>query len=184
MKISTRTFLLLISFSVVLLSSCTTKLPEGYSSFPDENVHIFADSQLIVNQKNSFRFNLKVEKMDLSGIAIVKTDGSTVRGSVINEFGIKAFDFISTPDNCKLLNVISFMDKWYITKAISDDFQFLWQTKNQNAKKCRFTQNDSELKIEKIKCKKIDKQLIVNDNSFTLINFKRKITYTFKEIVK
>lgn len=184
MKLSTAKFFLFISILVLLLTSCSSKLKEGYHSFHDKKYSYITDSLLVVNQKNSFRFSFKVGEIDLSGIAVIKTDGSTVRGSIINEFGIKAFDFISSKDNCKLLNVISFMNKWYITKTIADDFQFLWQINNQNSKNYRFIQIDNEWIIEKISCKKIRKQLIINNDCITLKNKKRNIVYTFTKIEK
>ena len=81
------------------------------------------------------------------------------RGSLINEFGIKAFDFISPQGKCKLQNTISFLDKWYIRKIVEADFVFLlWDAGKQ------------------IKGKSLEQ---FSDGKFILKNEKRNIEYSF-----
>ena len=51
-------------------------------------------------------------------------DGSIV-GTVVNEFGIKAFDFTFANGKAKVFNVIGPLNKWYIRKVLKGDFTFL-----------------------------------------------------------
>ena len=48
--------------------------------------------------------------------------------SVINEFGIKAFDAVYTgeKDRVKLENVIPPLNRWYVRKVIAKDMSFLF----------------------------------------------------------
>jgi hypothetical protein len=86
------------------------------------------------------------------------------RGSLINEFGVKAFDFVALQGKCKLQNTISFLDKWYIRKTVESDFAFLlWDV--------------AAGKVVKGKCLE---QL--PDGGFILKNEKRNIEYSFQLI--
>jgi hypothetical protein len=65
--------------------------------------------------------------MELTGILIVKHVDGEWRGSLINEFGIKAFDFIAGKQRCRLLNTVSLLNKWYIRRTIESDLSFLFR---------------------------------------------------------
>mgnify|MGYP007022088439 CR=1 FL=1 len=54
----------------------------------------------------------------------VKAD-STIVGTVVNEFGVKAFDFSFANGKAKVFNMIAFLDKWYIRKVLRGDFSFI-----------------------------------------------------------
>ena len=77
------------------------------------------------------------------------------RGSVINEFGIKAFDFIFHENKCRLKNTVSFLDKWFIRKTIESDLTYLFNNQ-ENGK---------------------GKHIETNGNEIILINEKRNIKY-------
>ncbi len=84
--------------------------------------------------ENSTRYStqLSFKRGEFSGILLMKMEGDTILGSLVNEFGIKAFDFTckatecSKPPKVKLLNVLGVIDKWYIRKVISDDLGWLF----------------------------------------------------------
>ena len=80
--------------------------------------------------KNEFRIVLATPKAEITGIFIVKQINGAWRGTLINEFGLKVFDFVSTSKKCELVNVISFLDKWYIRKVISSDIQYIIEIDN------------------------------------------------------
>jgi len=80
--------------------------------------------------KNDFRILLTTPKAEITGILIAKQMNGAWRGTLINEFGLKVFDFVSTPKKCELMNVISFLDKWYIKKLIASDIQFIMEIDN------------------------------------------------------
>lgn len=63
-----------------------------------------------------------------SGICVVKNIGTQIAGTIVNEFGIRAFDFTMNRDrrHVKLLNVMKPLDKCLIRKAIARDLKRLF----------------------------------------------------------
>ena len=59
----------------------------------------------------------------ISGICILQNDGSEVRGSLFNEFGISALDFTYyiASHKVKLHSVAKMLDKWYIRRVLRKD---------------------------------------------------------------
>ena len=104
---------------------------------------------------------IKTSKAELTGIMISKFMDGEWRGSVVNEFGIKVFDFVIN-EKCRLKNTISFLDKWFIRKTIESDLYFLFN-------------NRETLK---------GKSLTVEDNKISLTNEKRKIEYYIHKMEK
>jgi len=98
--------------------------------------------------------------MELTGIAMFKYMNDEWRGTVMNEFGVKAFDFVAPQGKCKLQNVLPFMDKWYIRRTIVSDFShLLWGVPTKG------------------------KSLAVSaDGAFVLKNEKYNIEYSFQPI--
>lgn len=75
-----------------------------------------------------YRMWIGLKGKEISGIMAVKYLDNEWRGSMINEFGVKAFDFIATEGKCRMLNTVSFLDKWYIRKTVESDLAaILWQ---------------------------------------------------------
>ncbi|MDR1860294.1 MAG: hypothetical protein LBR06_05175 [Bacteroidales bacterium] len=98
---------------------------------------------------------------ELSGLLAVKFSANEWRGTMMNEFGIKAFDFIASKGKCRLKNVVPMMNKWYIRKTVERDLHsLLWDYPAGKQVKNRQLEMDS-------------------DGAFRLINTKRKITYSF-----
>ncbi|MDR1005167.1 MAG: hypothetical protein LBL97_09255 [Prevotellaceae bacterium] len=75
------------------------------------------------------RYNLVIStpKASLTGICLLRSTNDSIVGSVVNEFGIKAFDFIFTArrQQVKLRNVAFFLDKWYIRRVVRSDLRYL-----------------------------------------------------------
>ncbi len=71
-------------------------------------------------------FRMEMRKGYLSGILITAETDESIKGSMVNEFGISAIDFTYTKrkNKVKLLNVISFLDKWYIRRVLGNDINF------------------------------------------------------------
>lgn len=139
-----RRFLVSISFFVLSLSGMAQALDVSDSCASKYSVSI------------SFR------GVTITGLCILRDYGDEVIGSVVNEFGIKAFDFVFNKDKgkTKLQNVIKMMNKWYIKKVISSDLSTLLRSEN--------TEN-------KMKCRTIVKE----NGILTLNNNKYKINYKF-----
>ena len=73
------------------------------------------------------RFSTFIEtpRASISGICVLVTDSSEVRGSLFNEFGITALDFTFLPSKNKvrLHSVMSALDHWYIRRILRRDLR-------------------------------------------------------------
>jgi hypothetical protein len=87
-------------------------------------------------------------------------------GTVVNEFGINAFDFVYNKEKqeVKLIDVISFIDKWYIKKALKEDLEALLSLNEKKDKNKEITKQE-------------DDTIILNDKRY-------KITYTLTPLVE
>lgn len=84
------------------------------------------DSQEYVSQLERYTFQIENSNSVVSGILITSENNGDIRGSMINEFGVSALDFIYTKKNekIKILNVISFLNKWYIKRVLRNDIKY------------------------------------------------------------
>lgn len=94
----------------------------------------------------------------VSGICVLKLrDDGMLVGTLVNEFGIKAMDFTYSPTSgrVKLLNVIKFMDKWYIRKVVQQDLACMLSSKESTESKRRAVtvQPDGSLELANKKYK-------------------------------
>ena len=112
---------------------------------------------------------LQVRGNDLSGICVMKMVSPTeMVGTVINEFGLTAFDFEYKEGKTKLSNLPPFLDKWYIRKILRKDLSFFFANflLQQNTKKR-------------------SRELIFSpDGEIILTNDRFKIKYTFTPIIE
>ena len=66
---------------------------------------------------------MKIGQREVTGICILETDeDGNIAGTMINEFGIKAFDFTCSGGKTRILNVMEPLDKWYIRRRLRKDF--------------------------------------------------------------
>ncbi len=116
-----------------------------------------------------YRFDIDARGNDLSGIAIMKMVNDSIKGVMVNEFGIKAMDFVLSPDRQKveLADVIPFIDKWYIKRIIKADLQYLF-----NATTAMLGSESDNRTLS----------TTGDDGSITMTNSKYKISYTFTPI--
>lgn len=112
-----------------------------------------------------YTVNITFKKGYITGICAVRDMGDEVAGSVINEFGIKAFDFIynKRKRKTKLKNVIKMIDKWYIRRIVSADMSVLFREKN----------TEKQLRKRSLRC---------YEDSIILENQKYNIIYRFQYI--
>lgn len=84
----------------------------------------------------SYAVNIDFAQVNFSGICIIRDIGTGVTGSLINEFGLKAFDFVFDKEKgkCKITNAFHLMNKWYIRKVIGADLSILLRAKNTKRK--------------------------------------------------
>ena len=135
------------------------------------------------SQSNRYRVTLKTPDNSITGICVLKKSGDEWRGTLINEMGVKAFNFIVTDKKCELLDVIAMMDKWYIKKTVAADLYFLINVDNPNAsfrKKLERFEQDGNLVIN-LKKKQI---LFRPDGSVILMNNRRNLQYELRKMVE
>ena len=68
----------------------------------------------------------------LSGVCIMRCAGDTLQGSIFNEFGVSAMDFVydRRKDRVRLLSVMKMMDRWYIRRTLRSDLRLLLRSMN------------------------------------------------------
>lgn len=70
---------------------------------------------------------IEMPKGSISGICVLENDSDTIRGAIINEFGITALNFTydTKADKVKLESVFAKLDKWYIRNVLEKDIREL-----------------------------------------------------------
>ena len=113
-----RRFLLLISLLLLPAVTSVASSVDGYL-FPFDEGETVRYTVAITFKKASF-----------SGICVAKRMDGVIAGSMVNEFGIRAFDFKMSGDRrrVKLLNVMKPLDKCFIRKTIARDLKRLFNS--------------------------------------------------------
>lgn len=93
-----------------------------------------------------YNATIEMSKGYVSGVCIMANDGSVIKGSLFNEFGISAIDFTYQPDKkkVKLLSVIKILNKWYIKKVLRKDLVQVME----NLSKGIYSYHDKKFKID------------------------------------
>lgn len=76
-----------------------------------------------------WRVHLTFDKAALSGLCLVRTQGDTLVGAVVNEFGLQAFDFTfdRRRGKVRLSHLLPMLDRWYIRRTLRRDLALLLQ---------------------------------------------------------
>lgn len=101
-----------------------------------QNSAVAQDKNLLpLHEGECIRYDAYIEMPHayISGICILLNDGQVIKGSLINEFGLTAIDFIYYPkkEKVKLCSVFGAMDKWYIHRVLRKDLVQLLQCLKQ-----------------------------------------------------
>ena len=90
-----------------------------------ENIFLFP---FYGDESTRYTVAIAFKNASFSGICVVKNIGTQIAGTIVNEFGIRAFDFTMSQDRrrVKLLNVMKPLDKCLIRKAIARDLRRLF----------------------------------------------------------
>lgn len=80
-------------------------------------------------QRAAWNFTIQHGTAALTGICVVRQLEASLVGSVVNEFGVKVFDFTVENGRIRLANVIHPMNRWYIRRVIRSDLSFLTASK-------------------------------------------------------
>jgi len=177
-------YLIFVSLLFGLLVACSSpKKMTADGTMTGANLLPFWTAELMDSvKKNDFRLTFTSPKATLTGVYIVKQVDGKWKGTLVNEFGLKVFDFACSPKKCTLMNVIPFLDKWYIKKAAASDIQFIISIDNPYYN--IGIQSNRQL---------IGDTLVVNykkekelrrfpDGTIQYTNYKRVFTYSLKKI--
>lgn len=94
-----------------ILSICLLLLiSAGSFGFPTEN-----------GQRSKYDFSIEMGRAHLSGILVIMKDNGDIRGSLVNEFGISALDFVYNGKKVEIISIMAKLDKWYIKKLLKKD---------------------------------------------------------------
>ena len=118
--------------------------------------------------RQEYKMNISVKDADVSGILVMKVDSvGGIKCALMNEFGISALNFSVSTDRkqVELVNVISFLDKWYIRKVLKSDLEYLFSATEDNLEK-----------------ENHDRVIRRADDSVILENKKYSITYTLEQL--
>ena len=132
--------------------------------------------------KNEFRLTISTPKANITGICAIKQINGEWKGTIFNEFGLKILDFVSTSKNCKVMNVISFLDKTYIKKVIASDIQFIMEVDNPNYSYGAHTSRFFEDHILVVTYNKVKELRRFPKGGIQYKNRKHNLTYTFNKL--
>lgn len=115
-----------------------------------------------------YHLTMQVRGHEITGICMMSQSADHgIMGTVISEFGMKAFDFIYDNGKVQLLNIVAFLDKWYIRKVLKKDLAFI------------LSQIDKGVDFEK----KPRKILFKPNGEVEVINSRYKIYYSFTPMI-
>ena len=82
------------------------------------------------NEPTRYTVAITFKNASFSGICVVKQKDDIIVGTIVNEFGIRAFDFTVSLDrkHVKLLNVMKTLDKCLVRKTIACDLRRLFSS--------------------------------------------------------
>ena len=82
------------------------------------------------NETSRYTVAITFKNASFSGICVVKRMDGIIAGSIVNEFGIRAFDFTMSGDRrrIKLLNLMNPLNKCLIRKTIARDLKRLFNS--------------------------------------------------------
>lgn len=80
------------------------------------------------DESTRYTVAITFKNASFSGICVVKNIGTQIAGTIVNEFGIRSFDFTMSRDRrrVRLLNVMKPLDKCLIRKTIARDLKRLF----------------------------------------------------------
>ena len=145
-------------------------------------VRVWAPAMRSAEAKNTYRVRLRAAGRDLTGICVTKRVGDEWRGSLVNEFGSKAFDFVTTARRGTLLNVFPMMDRWYIRRTIAADLHFLFEVDNAEATFARRVERSERGDTIVAVSGRWRITATPYDSTVTLVNTRRNIVYELRRM--
>jgi hypothetical protein len=167
-------FLLRIAFAGCLLQSCAA----GKTLVVDESLYLRMADTIAVHR---YKTTITAAGHQVTGIMMVKHDKNGWRGALMNEFGIKLFDFVCSGNECRAIHLLPFLDRWYIRKTLAGDFRLLFGCDTPDTKVFRKAQRrmDNDTLSISLRSREIQR---FPDGSIQLQNKKNKMHYLFNKI--
>ncbi|HRW22085.1 MAG TPA: hypothetical protein P5509_08935 [Bacteroidales bacterium] len=187
---------LLISILLIVFLVGACKISQQTNRYNNNATRISA-LPVIENQLIKLKTKIKFKKSLISGITAYKLSNDTISGVFMNEFGIKAFEFVIYEDKCIINNIIKPLDKWYIRNTIKSDFEFIFNRlsidntdyiiyKSRENKKCFYSYYFSKTSLSKVKRFNRNNLTgtikILSDTSIIVENCKKNVEYNFSII--
>ena len=73
-----------------------------------------------------YQLLMQIKGQEVTGLCIINIEADNhMLGTVVNEFGVKAFDFSFSNRKVKVFNVVAPLNKWYIKKMLRGDLRFI-----------------------------------------------------------
>lgn len=106
----------LLSISLMLWSLAAWASGGRNSFFPE-----------IEGERMEYRVTLDFGRAHFSGICVMKCLHGEIVGTLMNEFGLRAFDIRYDPHRgrVRLTNLLELLDRWYIRKTLRRDLTLL-----------------------------------------------------------
>lgn len=180
-----KTTFFLVSSLLLWLTACSTASVVKQSQLVSQQEQpVWTEALRSDEQLNRYQVSIKVKNNTITGMCLLKKAEDGWRGSMVNEFGAKAFDFTVTENKATLVNTIAMMDKWYIRKTIAADLYYLFEADNPQAsfqKKTMRFMKDGALFVTYKKKKSIER---LADGSIVMKNLKHDLLYSLQKIDK
>ena len=155
--------------SLLLLLSQTPCLSKDFC----QDEVMMADSAVTYE----YQLTMQVRGHEITGICMMnKSADHSIMGTVISEFGMKAFDFIYDNGKVQLLNIVAFLDKWYIRKVLKKDLAFILSQMDE----CGMWNVEGGMRNVEKKPRKI---LFKPNGEVEVINSRYKIYYSFTPMI-
>ncbi|MCH4895687.1 hypothetical protein E0494_03105 [Marinilabiliaceae bacterium JC040] len=98
-----------------------------------------------------YRTIIKKDNLKLTGILLIKKKENILIGSLINEFGLRVFNFTLKKSKAHITTSISQLDKWYIKRSMGKYlYKILIQDNKENHKEMIYTKKGITIKLKKI----------------------------------
>ena len=76
--------------------------------------------------RSEYSVLMRIGKREVTGICIMETEeNGDVAGCLMNEFGVKAFDFTRSGGKTRIFNVMGPLDRWYVRRRLRKDFDHI-----------------------------------------------------------
>lgn len=129
----------LVSISLLVLSLLQA-IAQPATKLPTDSAAVADSSRL------TFTALIETPKASISGICLLVQDSDTIKGAIVNEFGITALDFVYThkDDKVRLVSAAPMLDKWYMRPVITADIRMLLQALREG----KFSYEDEKYHIK------------------------------------